>query len=83
LRAAEDGSLSRAAELERQVRRMLADPRSHELVKNFAGQWLELRTLDSSTPEGTTYPDFDDNLRQAFVPRRKCFSKASYARTAA
>jgi len=52
--------------LERQTRRMLADPRSHELVKNFAGQWLQLRTLASSTPEGIIYPDFDDNLRQAF-----------------
>ena len=73
LKAAEDGSLSRAAELERQVRRMLADPRSHELVKNFAGQWLELRTLESSTPEGTTYPDFDDNLRQAFRTEAEMF----------
>jgi hypothetical protein len=45
---------------------MLADPRSHELVKNFAGQWLQLRVLPSSTPEGMIYPDFDDNLRQAF-----------------
>jgi hypothetical protein len=44
---------------------MLADPRSGELVKNFAGQWLELRNLQSSTPTTVLFPDFDDNLRQA------------------
>jgi len=59
--------------LERQVRRMVADPRSHELVKNFAGQWLQLRTMQSSTPEGVIYPDFDDNLRQAFRTETEMF----------
>jgi hypothetical protein len=66
LKVAEEGKLSEPAVLEQQVHRMLADPRSHELVKNFAGQWLQLRTLQASTPEGIIYPDFDDNLRQAF-----------------
>lgn len=59
--------------LEQQVHRMVADPRSHELTKNFAGQWLGLRTLDSSTPEGVIYPDFDDNLRQAFRTETEMF----------
>jgi hypothetical protein len=58
---------------EQQVRRMVADPRSHELVKNFAGQWLALRTLTSATPEGVIYPDFDDNLRQAFRTEAEMF----------
>ncbi len=58
---------------EQQVRRMVSDPRSHELVKNFAGQWLQLRTLRSSTPEGVIYPDFDDNLRQAFRTEAEMF----------
>jgi hypothetical protein len=58
---------------EQQVRRMIADPRSSELVKNFAGQWLQLRTLQSSTPEGVIYPDFDDNLRQAFRTEAEMF----------
>jgi hypothetical protein len=61
------------AVFDRQVRRMVADPRSHELVKNFAGQWLQLRTLQSSTPEGVIYPDFDDNLRQAFRTETEMF----------
>jgi hypothetical protein len=52
---------------------MLADPRSHELIKNFAGQWLELRTMQGSTPEGVIYPDFDDNLRQAFRTEAEMF----------
>ena len=58
---------------EQQVRRMVSDPRSRELVKNFAGQWLQLRTLQSSTPEGVIYPDFDDNLRQAFRTETEMF----------
>jgi hypothetical protein len=45
---------------------MLADPRAASLVTNFAGQWLHLRNLDSITPDLRLFPDFDDNLRQAF-----------------
>ncbi len=51
--------------LERQVRRMLGDPRARNLTTNFAGQWLHLRNLDSITPDLRLFPDFDDNLRQA------------------
>lgn len=58
--------LSRPEVLEHQVRRMLADPRSRSLVSNFANQWLHLRNLESVTPDLRLYPDFDDNLRQAF-----------------
>ena len=60
------GDLSNSAVLEQQVRRMLADPRSQNLVTNFAAQWLHLRNLDSITPDMRLFPDFDDNLRQAF-----------------
>jgi len=52
--------------LERETRRMLADDRASALATNFAGQWLYLRDLKSSNPDGREYPDFDDNLRQAF-----------------
>ncbi len=65
LDVAERGELRRPAVLEQQTRRMLADPRSQSLVSNFAGQWLYLRNLDSITPDGRLFPDFDDNLRQA------------------
>ena len=73
IRLASQGKLQDPAVLEKQVRRMLSDPRSHQLVTNFAGQWLELRTLKSSTPEGIVYPDFDDNLRQAFRTEAEMF----------
>jgi Protein of unknown function (DUF1592)/Protein of unknown function (DUF1588)/Protein of unknown function (DUF1585)/Protein of unknown function (DUF1595)/Protein of unknown function (DUF1587)/Planctomycete cytochrome C len=63
---AERGELNNPAVLEQQVRRMLADPRSQSLVTNFADQWLHLRNLDSITPDLRLFPDFDDNLRQAF-----------------
>jgi hypothetical protein len=67
------GKLKDPKVLEQQVRRMLADTRSQELVKNFAGQWLGLRTLQGQTPEGTIYPDFDDNLRQAMRTEAEMF----------
>jgi mono/diheme cytochrome c family protein len=60
------GDLDKPAVLERQVKRMLADARSQNLVTNFASQWLHLRNLDSITPDMRLFPDFDDNLRQSF-----------------
>jgi hypothetical protein len=66
LDAAIRGDLAAPDELERQVRRMLADHRSQSLVTNFAGQWLYLRNLEALTPDARRFPDFGDNLRQAF-----------------
>lgn len=65
LEAAQRGELRKPDVLEAQVRRMLADDRALNLATNFASQWLHLRNLDSITPDGRLYPDFDDNLRQA------------------
>ena len=59
------GELRRPTELERQVRRMLADPRSSALVSNFAAQWLFLRNLPALTPDTRLFPDFDEGLREA------------------
>jgi cytochrome c5 len=67
------GELRRPDVLERQVRRMLADPRSYNLASNFAGQWLRLRNLTSVDPNVRLYPDFDDNLRQAFRQETELF----------
>ncbi len=66
LALAAQGRLSDPPALEKQVRRMLADPRSEALVSNFAGQWLHLRNLKAIIPSFEEFPDFDDNLRQAF-----------------
>jgi len=60
------GQLRSEAVLDAQVRRMLADKRSQALVDNFAGQWLQFRNIRSTTPDKNDFPDFDDNLRQAF-----------------
>ena len=66
LTLAEQGKLKNSAVLQQQVRRMLKDPRSEALVTNFAGQWLYLRELRNRNPDLLVFPDFDDNLRQAF-----------------
>jgi hypothetical protein len=73
LGAAIAGKLHEPAVLEAQVRRMLADTRSRALVSNFASQWLHLRNLDSITPDMRLFPDFDDNLRQAFREETELF----------
>jgi hypothetical protein len=66
LGVAATGTLSKPDVLRAQVARMLRDRKSSALVDNFAGQWLQLRNLRGITPNPETYPDFDDNLRQAF-----------------
>ena len=73
LDAAVDGRLSDPAERERQVRRMLADPRSRALVDNFAGQWLSLRSVEGIAPDPNLFPDFDENLREAFRRETEMF----------
>jgi hypothetical protein len=67
------GTLKTPAVLEKQVRRMLADPRSKVLATNFAEQWLYLRNLSSATPDMRIFAGFDDNLRQAFRQETELF----------
>ncbi|WP_051003787.1 DUF1592 domain-containing protein [Sphingobium sp. SYK-6] len=66
--SAVSGKLTQPAELERQVRRMIADKRADAFVDNFAGQWLNLRQLASAERESK---DFDDNLRFAMERETK------------
>ncbi|HUR47181.1 MAG TPA: DUF1592 domain-containing protein [Candidatus Saccharimonadales bacterium] len=66
LESAERGELHKPKVLEKQTRRLLADSRAKNLVSNFGEQWLHLRNLESITPDLRLFPDFDDNLRQAF-----------------
>ena len=70
LNAAIAGKLSDPTELERQTRRMLADPKSKSLIDNFATEWMKLRELDNISPES---PDFDGNLRIAFSREMEMF----------
>jgi mono/diheme cytochrome c family protein len=67
------GRLSNPRVLEQQVRRMLADPRSSSLVNNFAQQLLYLRNLPATSPDGVYYPDWDDELRNAFQRETELF----------
>ncbi len=77
LEAAADGRLTDPAELERQTRRLLADARSHALVDNFASQWLRLRNLESQERESADYPEFDENLREAFRRETELFVEST------
>jgi hypothetical protein len=73
LDVASRGTLKDPAVLEHQVRRMLADSRSEALVSNFAEQWLYLRNLAAFNPDPRLFPDFDDNLREAFRRETELF----------
>ena len=74
LALADDGRLSDPAELERQVRRMLADRRSSALTKNFAGQWLQLRNLETVVRPGDPHARaFDESLRRGFLQETELF----------
>jgi hypothetical protein len=70
---AERNDLSKPDVFVKQVRRLLADERSRNLATNFAAQWVHLRNLDSITPDLRLFPDFDDNLRQAFRQETELF----------
>ena len=76
LDAAEDGRLDDPAVLEQQVRRMLADPRSSALVDNFVGQWLAVRNLRDVVPDSGLFPEFDENLRDAFQEETALFMES-------
>jgi mono/diheme cytochrome c family protein len=69
------GKLREPGALERQVRRMLAEPRARgALVDNFFGQWLQTRNVWLLTPDANTrFPWFDDNLRSAIVRETELF----------
>jgi len=73
LELAAKNQLSQPGVLEKQVRRMLADPRADALVSNFSGQWLHLRNLKTVAPNHDEFPDFDDTLREAFQREAELF----------
>lgn len=65
VRAAEEGDLAEDDELERQARRLLADPRAEALATRFANQWLRLQDLEKINPDAQLYPYFNHQLKQA------------------
>jgi hypothetical protein len=70
---ATEGKLHDPAVLERQTRRMLADPRSQAFTTNFAGQWLSLRRLPDIVPDPFLFPDYGDTLALAFQRETELF----------
>jgi hypothetical protein len=73
LNLAAQGRLRGSGNLERQVRRMLLDPRSEALTTNFPDQWLALRNLEKSAPDLLGFPEWDLNLRQALQRETELF----------
>jgi mono/diheme cytochrome c family protein len=68
------GRLREPGVLAAQVRRMIDDERADALITNFAGQWLQLRNLESKVvPDLLMFPDFDDNIRKAFRRETELF----------
>jgi mono/diheme cytochrome c family protein len=73
LTLAAQNKLRDPAVLEQQVHRMLSDKKADALTSNFLGQWLYLRNLKAAAPDQQIFPDFDDNLRQAFLRETELF----------
>ncbi len=71
--AAVRGALNDPAALERQVRRLLRDPRSDALTDSFVSRWLELSKLSGVVPDTELYSEFDENLREAMEQETKLF----------
>lgn len=73
VRLAGDGSLHQPAVLQRQVDRMLADPKASRFVENFCGQWLDLRRITITQPDEELYPEFDTLLLDSMVKETKAY----------
>lgn len=67
------GELRNPGVLETQVKRMMLDSRSSGFIENFVGQWLYLRNLDGIYPDPAAFPEFDENLREAFQRETELF----------
>jgi len=67
------GGLTKAGAVEKQVRRMLADPKASSLVTSFAMKWLNLTDLDSVKPDPALFPGFTDQLREDFAKETEAF----------
>jgi hypothetical protein len=73
LTLASANGLTRPGVMEKQVRRMLADPRASSLVSSFAMKWLNLTTLDQVAPDPKLFPAFDEQLRHDFSTEAEAF----------
>jgi len=67
------GGLTKTGVMEKQLRRMLADPKASSLVTSFAMKWLNLTTLDSVQPDPKLFPRFNEQLRHDFSKEAEAF----------
>lgn len=72
-RLADRGELRKPGVLEAQVRRMLLDTKARALAENFGGQWLQLRTLQTLTPDRVYFRAWDESLRKAMIQEAEAF----------
>ena len=73
LTLASANGLTRAGVLEKQVKRMLADPKASSLVTSFAMKWLALTNLEQVIPDPKLFPEFDERLRNDFSMEAEAF----------
>jgi len=73
LARAADGSLAKPEILKAEALRMLRDPKADAFIKNFSGQWLQTRNLDTIEPDPELFPEFDDGLRKAMQRESELF----------
>jgi hypothetical protein len=73
LAEAASGALARPAGRRSQVERMLADPKSARFERSFTDQWLDLRRIEATSPDGVLYPEFDDALQLSCVEETRQF----------
>jgi mono/diheme cytochrome c family protein len=70
---AAENKLHEPSVLREQVERLLSDPKAKAFNQNFTGQWLSLRAIDATMPDGTLYPEYDDILKTAMVKETSLF----------
>lgn len=70
---ADAGKLQDKEVLRAQVARMLSDPKAKAFNSNFTGQWLSLRAIDATLPDGTLYPEYDDILKTSMLKETALF----------
>ncbi len=73
LQLADQGSLADADTLATQVNRLLSDPRSDAFIRNFSDDWLSLKEIDFTSPDGRLYPEFDAILKHSMVAETRAF----------
>ena len=76
LRLGEANRLHEPAVLDAQIARMIADPKSISFAENFAGQWLEMRSLDAIKPDAKKFPEWNAALRDAMRTETSMFFQA-------